>query len=170
MPLPLAPHTPTPSQAPRSGETPSNSGGSSRRPRNLLGSALGFGLLATSIWGFWVAADISRYAGTSSLGPGGARLGVAIFLLSWLVLFSPFCYFGIVLLRSSFASEQGSWLIPLRVFTYLIGKRLSIEKQRQEFFNNPPAKPLPPPGSPEYLDMPPASPATKSPSDPSKVS
>jgi len=108
-----------------------------------FGGLFGLGLLATAIGGFWVAADVSRYADFSNLGPGGTKLRIAVVVLSWLVLFGPFFYFGVVLLHRSFSSEKRSWLIPLRVFTYLVGRRFSVEKQRQEFFRNLPRKPLP---------------------------
>ena len=122
--------------------------------KSRIGAFLGAAMLAIAIWGFWVSADIARYYGTASVGPEKDSLAWAIFLLSWLVLFGPFLYFGIVLLRSTFAPEERVWLVPLRVFTYLVGLRASAEMRRQNFLHNAGAKTTPPRLPEKSLDAP----------------
>lgn len=169
MALPLAPRTTPPGRTSPPGETRSNKMGSSRaQASNVLGRVFGFVFVAIGLWGFWVSADVVRFAGFTSGFPGQHRLKAAIFLLSWMVLFGPFFYFGLVILRSSFGVEERAWLIPLRVFTYLVGLRFSAEKQRREFLNNSTAKPLPPSRQQDYIDMPPDPAGAKS--GPSKTS
>jgi hypothetical protein len=156
MALPLAPRT-TPTRPAQQGQTRSDRAGNppSQPAASLFGRIVGSVLLGIAIWGFWVAAEIPRYADTAVLGPQQSKLRAAVILLSWMVLFGPFLYFGIRILRRSFAPQERSWMIPLRVFSYIVGKRFSLENQRREFLNNPGAKPLPPATS-DYIDVTPS--------------
>jgi hypothetical protein len=168
MPLPLAPKSKRPALKPPSGETRSKVAchARTRGATTVVGGILGITLVAIAVWGIWVAADVARHYGADIVGQQQDKLSGMIFLLSWLVLFGPFLYFGAALLRSSFAPEERSWLIPLRVFTYVVGLRFLAEKQRRDFFENSAVRPLPPSASQEYLDMPAATaPGDKSPKE-----
>ena len=106
----------------------------------------------------WVAKSVTRYAATDVLGtPLKEKLDSAVFLLSWLVLFGPFLFFGVALLLSSFTPEERSWLIPLRVFTYLVGRRFLAEEQRRDTLEKSAGKPLPQSASQEFIDVEPGS-------------
>ena len=168
MPLPLAPKSKRPAFEPPPGNSRSKEAGPARTrdTTSVLGRIFGITLVAIAVWGIWVAADIARHYGADIASQQQDKLSGMIFLLSWLVLFGPFLFFGAALLRSSFAPEERSWLIPLRVFTYVVGLRFLAEKQRRDFFENSAATPLPPSASQEYLDMPaPAAPGDKSPKE-----
>jgi len=102
----------------------------------IISAATGVAMLAIAIWGVWVSEDVPRYVDTTIAGPGQHKLNAVIFLLSWLVLFGPFLYFGVVLLRSTFSPEKRGWLVSLRVFTYIVGLRAAAEIQRQKFLSN----------------------------------
>jgi hypothetical protein len=102
----------------------------------IIGAASGVAMVAIAIWGVWVSADVPRYVDTTIAGPGQHNLDAVIVLLSWLVLFGPFLYFGIVLLRSTFSPEKRAWLVSLRVFTYIVGLRAAHEAQRRKFFSD----------------------------------
>jgi hypothetical protein len=156
MPLPLARRaTPAGSVRPAQAGSKEREQSSRARAANaLFGRIIGVVLVGIAVWGLWVAADVPRYMDTAAV-PEQHKLNAAVVLLTWLVLFGPFFYFGVVMLRSSFAPEERSWLIPLRVFTYLVGRRFSIARQRREFFSSPSAKPLRPSAN-DYLDMAPA--------------
>ena len=127
---------------------------STRQDPQFFARFFGYALLVVALWGFWVARDVVHHADFTGSVPNHERLSAIVFILTWLVLFGPFAYFGFRILRRSFASEERSWLIPLRVFTYLVGRRFSGENQRREFSDNPRAKSLPPSPTPDYIDIP----------------
>jgi len=94
-------------------------------------------MIAIAIGGLWVSADVPRYADTSILGRQQPGLNAAVSLLTWLVIFAPFLFFGAAILRATFAREERGWLVPLRVFTYFVGLRARAEAQRGHCSNKP---------------------------------
>ena len=165
MALPLVPRNSPPRHTPQAAQVRSDGQGPLRgRGSAIFSRVAGFVLLGIAVWGIWVAADVRRYAAADVLVPQKDKWNVMLVLLTWLVLFGPFFYFGSVLVRKSFASEEHSWLIPLRVFTYLVGRRYSVEKQRLEFFDDSAnAERIGPSSQQEHLDVKPVSSAGEKP-------
>jgi len=102
----------------------------------IIGAATGVAMLSIAVWGVWVSADVPRYVDPAIAGSAQHNLNAVVFLLSWLVLFGPFLYFGIALLCSTFSPEKRAWLVSLRVFTYIVGLRAAGELQRRKFLGN----------------------------------
>jgi len=96
----------------------------------ILGMGTGLGMVGIAIWGLWVSADLPRYVDTSLSGRPQHELNAAISVLTWLVIFGPFLYFGAMILRSTFARQERGWLVPLRLFTYFVSLRARTEAQR----------------------------------------
>jgi hypothetical protein len=114
---------------------------------SLLTTALGIAMVGIAVWGLWVSGDVVRYGIDGRVVPGKDNLNALLFLLSWLVLFGPFLYFGVVILRFAFTPEKRSWLVSLRVFTYIVGLRARAEMENKDFRSKSAAKTLPAPGT-----------------------
>src|SRR5437899_10226738 len=93
----------------------------------LLGITIGLVLAVIGIWGFWISAEVARMAASDSIAPAKQNPSAVVFCLVWLVCFAPFLYFGAVVLRVTFAPESRAWLVPLRLFTFIVGLRAAAE-------------------------------------------
>ena len=102
----------------------------------LLATLIALTLIGIAIWGLWVSADI-------------AHVVAGDFFLLWLVFFGPFLFFGVAILWSTFSQQRGSWLAPLRLFTFVVGLRTVAEESRRRSSNKSGKKSLPAPRLPE---------------------
>ena len=103
----------------------------------------GAALIGIAIWGVWISKDVARLAGDGGVATGKHSASDAAFFLIWLVVFGPFLYFGVAILRSTFTHEGRAWLIPLRVFTYIVGLRAIAEMRRRNSVKKTDSKVLP---------------------------
>ena len=117
----------------------------------FVAAAIGLALVGIAIWGLWVSADVARLVASAALTPEKHNLSVATFLLVWLVCFGPFLYFGAAILWSTFAPEKRGWLVPLRLFTFVVGLRAAAEVSRRLSRNKSGEKLLPDPRPPEQV-------------------
>ena len=107
----------------------------------LLGTLVALTLIGIAIWGLWVSADI-------------AHVVAGDFFLLWLVFFGPFLFFGIAILWFTFSRQSGSWLTPLRFFTFVLGLRVAGEKDQGRSSNKSRERALPAPRPPNQVGLP----------------
>ena len=96
-----------------------------------LASLIALTLIGIAIWGLWVSADVAHVVAGASVPSAKHNLSAATFLLVWIVFFGPFLYFGIAIVWSTFSSQSGTWLTPLRLFTYVVGLRAAAEENQR---------------------------------------
>jgi hypothetical protein len=101
----------------------------------LLATLIALTLIGIAIWGFWVSADL-------------AHVVAGDFFLLWLVFFGPFLFFGVAILWCTFSRPSGSWLAPLRLFTFVVRLRTVAESRRRSS-NKSGKKSFPAPRLPE---------------------
>lgn len=102
----------------------------SRAPAaKIVVAGFGAALVGIAVWGVWIS------AGVGQLIPGARaedhNLSTAVSVLTWLVFFGPFFYFGAALLFSAFAPEDRNWLVPLRWFSVIVALRTIADAKRQ---------------------------------------
>jgi hypothetical protein len=112
---------------------------------------LGVVLIGIAVWGVWVSADVARLAGSKGATKAEQSAGEAAFLLVWLVVFGPFLYFGALVLRSVVTREGRAWLVPLRLFTYIVSLRAKAEMRRPDSGKRKDSKTHPAPGPQKRL-------------------
>jgi hypothetical protein len=124
---------------------------------SFLVAAIAVALVVIGIWGFWISADIARMAASDSIAPPKQNLSAVVFFLVWLVCFAPLLYFGAAILWITFAPESRSWLVPLRLFTFIVGLRAAAEVSRGSSNNKLGEKMLRAPGRPRQIRLSPDS-------------
>jgi hypothetical protein len=119
----------------------------------FLATAIALAMVVIGISGFWISADIARMAASDSIAPAKQNLSALVFFLVWLVCFAPFLYFGAAVLWATFVPESRSWLVPLRLFTFIVGLRAAAEVRRRPSDHKLGEKMLPAPGAPEQIGL-----------------
>jgi hypothetical protein len=98
-------------------------------------------LIGIAIWGLRVSADV-------------AHVVAGDFFLVWLVFFGPFLFFGVAILWSTFCRQSGSWLAPLRFFTFVVGLRVAGGEDQGRSSNKSRERALPAPSPPNQVGLP----------------
>jgi hypothetical protein len=99
-----------------------------RRIVVLLGSTVGSLLVGVGIFGLGYLWLFSGPYGSAVSGTlSAARIAIEFAILSGVSI-----VVGLVVLRQTFTGENGSWLVPLRVFTNLVLARWWKEQRMQE--------------------------------------
>jgi hypothetical protein len=99
----------------------------------LLIAGFGVVLVGIAVWGVWISAGVGGFVPATR--PGDHSLSTAVSVLTWLVFFGPFFYFGAALLYSAFAPEDRNWLVPLRWFSVVVALRTIADAKRQSSVN-----------------------------------
>jgi hypothetical protein len=110
------------------------------RSATILGVLTGASLLGTGIFGLVNLLWLSRpYAGSSPyVYRATGRLEIAFAVFSGMLVF-----LGFTILQRTFRKDNNGWLLPLRVFTYIIVRRRAGERPGHTEQHQPGTKPRP---------------------------